>query len=282
MTPTRGAPASATHTPGAGQPAEEVDVPDSTAQRCVIPEARGICAARVPEGAPFPVCQAHLASAWQFCNDMIGEQRRKETAQFEATRGQRMTEALDEITELRAELKRQEAEHKAELERIREQAQREALALAASVEATTSDCVVYYLRFGDRVKIGYTKNVAKRRTQIPNDELLATEPGGRVVETMRHRQFAEHRLIGEWFAMGPNLMEHIEQLRAPGVRRAEQQCDIDARRVDQERAAAATHQERTRDQLDALQSAGRRMFATAEDVVPQDPKELLTRAIGEQ
>ena len=73
--------------------------------------------------------------------------------------------------------------------------------------------VVYYMRFGDRVKIGYSSNLARRLTAIPNDELLATEPGTRAVEAARHRQFRELRLTGEWFDHVEPLVGHIEGLR---------------------------------------------------------------------
>lgn len=75
--------------------------------------------------------------------------------------------------------------------------------------------VVYYLRFVDRVKIGTTTRLAKRLTEIPHDELLATEPGGPRVERERHQQFADARVSGmtEWFYRSPALLEHIASLR---------------------------------------------------------------------
>lgn len=73
--------------------------------------------------------------------------------------------------------------------------------------------VVYYMRFGDRVKIGYSANLARRLTAIPNDELLATEAGTRTVEAARHRQFRELRLTGEWFQHAEPLVSHIEGLQ---------------------------------------------------------------------
>jgi hypothetical protein len=75
--------------------------------------------------------------------------------------------------------------------------------------------VVYYLRFGDRVKIGTTTNLARRLSAIPHDEVLATEVGSFTLERERHGQFAADRVIGEWFHMSPSLMEHIEGLTCP-------------------------------------------------------------------
>lgn len=80
-------------------------------------------------------------------------------------------------------------------------------------EAPASGEVVYYLRFGDRIKIGYSSNLATRLTVIPHDEVLATEPGTRETEQQRHRQFSDLRLTGEWFSMGAELIGHIETIR---------------------------------------------------------------------
>lgn len=75
--------------------------------------------------------------------------------------------------------------------------------------------VVYYLRFGDRVKIGTTSQLATRLTAIPYDEILAVEPGGYAVERKRHLQFShlKARTSGqEWFHYGPDLQEHVRTL----------------------------------------------------------------------
>ena len=75
--------------------------------------------------------------------------------------------------------------------------------------------VVYYLRFGDRVKIGTTANPRQRLGRLWHDELLAFERGDRVVERSRHERFAEHRHgRTEWFVAHPDLLAHAEALRA--------------------------------------------------------------------
>lgn len=73
---------------------------------------------------------------------------------------------------------------------------------------------VYYIRFGDRIKIGYTLNVPGRLANLPHDEVLAIEPGPIELERMRHQQFAEHRItsLGEWFRIHPDLLTHIDML----------------------------------------------------------------------
>lgn len=73
--------------------------------------------------------------------------------------------------------------------------------------------VVYYLRFGDRIKIGTSSNPRNRLAAIVHDELLAFEPGGRVLEQRRHAQFARHRLDqSEWFGAHEDLLRHIRTI----------------------------------------------------------------------
>jgi hypothetical protein len=89
------------------------------------------------------------------------------------------------------------------------------LVLAAT--GTTSEVrrkpVVYYIRFGGRIKIGTTVSLPSRLSSIPCDEVLAIEPGGGDIETRRHTQFAEYHITGEWFRPGLELMRHIGLLR---------------------------------------------------------------------
>jgi hypothetical protein len=74
--------------------------------------------------------------------------------------------------------------------------------------------VVYYLRFGDRIKIGTSSNPRQRLGSLRFDELLAFERGDRALEQRRHVQFAEQRFARtEWFAIHPTLLEHIDILR---------------------------------------------------------------------
>lgn len=78
---------------------------------------------------------------------------------------------------------------------------------------------VYYLRRDDLVKIGYTACFTGRMRSLKPDEVLAVEPGGRSLETLRHRQFAAWRVdLGdrsrEWYQPVPELLEHVEQLAA--------------------------------------------------------------------
>ncbi|MEO6115212.1 MAG: GIY-YIG nuclease family protein [Pseudolysinimonas sp.] len=71
--------------------------------------------------------------------------------------------------------------------------------------------VVYYLRFGDRVKIGTTANPRQRFAAIWHEEVLAFERGDRRLERQRHEQFAADRFPGtEWFRLTPAIAEQAD------------------------------------------------------------------------
>lgn len=73
--------------------------------------------------------------------------------------------------------------------------------------------VVYYLRFGNRIKIGTSSNPRARLAQLRFEELLAFERGDRAIEQRRHAQFASLRYPGsEWFSSSPELATHIRTL----------------------------------------------------------------------
>jgi hypothetical protein len=75
--------------------------------------------------------------------------------------------------------------------------------------------VVYYLRDGDRVKIGTTANPRQRFGRIRHEELLAFERGGRRLEQRRHVEFAADRVgTSEWFWLTPAIVAHVEALGA--------------------------------------------------------------------
>lgn len=73
---------------------------------------------------------------------------------------------------------------------------------------------VYYVRFADRVKIGFSTSLPTRIANLPVDEVLAVEPGGRQLEQMRHAQFAVARIYTnrEWFVLTDELRSHCAML----------------------------------------------------------------------
>jgi hypothetical protein len=74
-------------------------------------------------------------------------------------------------------------------------------------------CVVYYLRFQDRIKIGTSRTIVNRLDSIPHDALLGLESGSYELERQRHRQFKHCHVSGEWFhADDQHLLAHIRSL----------------------------------------------------------------------
>lgn len=79
--------------------------------------------------------------------------------------------------------------------------------------------VVYYMRMGNRIKIGTTGNLVQRMSAINPEELMAVEAGNAQVERRRHNQFRALRSHGEWFRQEEPLIEHIKKIRALGAKR---------------------------------------------------------------
>lgn len=77
----------------------------------------------------------------------------------------------------------------------------------------------YFIRCEDYVKIGIAVDVMKRMRGLqsanPNRlELLAVVEGCHKFERSLHRRFADLRHSDEWFRLGPELSEYIEEIRA--------------------------------------------------------------------
>lgn len=72
--------------------------------------------------------------------------------------------------------------------------------------------VVYYMRLGNRVKIGTSGNLRKRILVIQPEDCVGYELGDRTLEAKRHREFAHLRVSGEWFDLQPDLVRHVNTL----------------------------------------------------------------------
>lgn len=92
--------------------------------------------------------------------------------------------------------------------------------LRAQRASGTTDLIagwVYYLRVGDKLKIGYTANPGRRLKAYPPDsKLIAIHPGTKATERDMHHRFAHARLAGrEWFAPDDlAINEHITNVLA--------------------------------------------------------------------
>lgn len=73
--------------------------------------------------------------------------------------------------------------------------------------------VVYYVRFGDRIKIGTSGNPRRRLAALPHEEVLAFERGSRSLEQRRHAQFSAFRIPRtEWFEANADLSAHVARV----------------------------------------------------------------------
>lgn len=73
--------------------------------------------------------------------------------------------------------------------------------------------VVYYMRLGNRAKIGHTANLKQRMSAIQPEDCMTYELGGTQLEGRRHRQFAHLRVSGEWFDLQGELIRHVNTLQ---------------------------------------------------------------------
>jgi hypothetical protein len=82
--------------------------------------------------------------------------------------------------------------------------------------------MIYFIQSGDAVKIGYSADpksrIKKLSTANPNCLLiLGVMDGGMDEELSIHARFAKHHLRGEWFAIGDEIIEFIEQNCRPVI-----------------------------------------------------------------
>lgn len=76
---------------------------------------------------------------------------------------------------------------------------------------------VYFAQAGDRIKIGWSRNVGARIAQLQTGnpdpvQLLATTPGARSLERQLHARFATARVAGEWFDATDELLAYVGSL----------------------------------------------------------------------
>lgn len=202
---------------------------------CAHPTCR-----RTPvQDSPVPLCGKHIGQTYEFAADLLCGSGQISPEQWEAgarTLGPLSTGADDAPMSAQAGLHGapvmslvgrrmmnaeawgltlSPADKDAMLQRAISDARERAARVSSLIDADdpATGQVVYYMRFGDRVKIGYSSNLALRLQSVPNDELLATEPGTMATESARHEQFAELRITGEWFQYVEPLVAHINGLR---------------------------------------------------------------------
>lgn len=76
------------------------------------------------------------------------------------------------------------------------------------------DPVVYYMRTGNRIKIGTTVNIVGRIEAVAPEELVTMEHGGYALERKRHKEFDVLRTSREWFKYEDALADHVKWVAA--------------------------------------------------------------------
>lgn len=158
-----------------------VEYRDRGPNGCVAKGRRGFdCLREVISNAPFPICVKHAAEFLRYLHENLAQ----ETV---------LAAALEKIETYDS------GEHYREL--------------TFPAEGTA---VVYYLRVGNHIKIGFTTHLSKRiRAYPPDSEVLAYELGNIKLEKARHLQFHHQLRMGqEWFAPSLDLLTHIESVRS--------------------------------------------------------------------
>lgn len=87
------------------------------------------------------------------------------------------------------------------------------LPLPAQRMSDLEKALVYYIRMGNLIKIGTTRDLRYRMRELKPDEILAVEPGSFDLEYKRHQQFARFRSHGELFFPTRPLVDHIRRIR---------------------------------------------------------------------
>lgn len=72
---------------------------------------------------------------------------------------------------------------------------------------------VYFIRFADRIKIGFSADPRTRIASLPHDEVLGIFPGTRRNEKQLHAAFADLRLTGEWFQVDGRILDFVADVK---------------------------------------------------------------------
>lgn len=152
---------------------------------CCAPE----CLAEPIELAPTPLCGHHLRKTYEFASGLVNERW------------------AGAVAEIHAEERARAAEPK--VKKVKP------LTPAGEViEQVCSQGFVYFIRFSDRIKIGWSGDPQRRIRDLPHDEILAIIPGTIADERQYHFRFHYLRVYGEWFKAEQDLVDFVATLAA--------------------------------------------------------------------
>lgn len=127
------------------------------------------------QGAPVPLCGKHLHEVYEFAQDMITENWDG------AVRGY--------VSELHGQFKP-----------------------PAPVKRGIRHGHVYFIRFSDRVKIGFTTDPVRRLRGLPHEEIIGVVRGTRADERAWHDLLADFHVTGEWFTAAPEVLAMLARV----------------------------------------------------------------------
>jgi hypothetical protein len=124
--------------------------------------------------APVRLCGKHAREMYEFCSDMVGNRWDSAVREY--------------VSELHGTFKPPQA-----------------------VKQPRAGWL-YFIRFGDRVKIGYSTNPDARLQALPHERVIGVIPGSRSDEAAWHKLLADFRVVGEWFRADPTVLEVLERV----------------------------------------------------------------------
>lgn len=180
------------------------------------------CRDRAHNDCPVPLCGSHIGRVYEYARDLMAVAGLVDEAHEKAQANAEMLYRMGIVEHDGAFLRmmvRGLAVSSGDRCKINGRIPADSEQRAAAVEALKATEqpklgeLVYYIQFEHRVKIGYSSNLKSRLRVIPHDEIVATEPGTRALESARHEQFRELRVTGEWFRFVEPLVSHVAALR---------------------------------------------------------------------
>jgi hypothetical protein len=137
--------------------------------------AHDSCERDVVDGSPVRLCGHHLREVYEFAQDLV-------SSRWDGAVREYVTDLQDTFKPPRSVTKR------------------------------PRPGFVYFIRLGDRIKIGYTENVKQRLSQLPHEEVLGVVPGTMDDEQGWHKLLADYRTVGEWFRAEPDVLAAVNRV----------------------------------------------------------------------
>lgn len=100
-----------------------------------------------------------------------------------------------------------------------------------------SDPCVYFLSAGDKIKVGFSKNLRARFQSVQSSSpldvfIIGWVPGDRALEKAILSLAAEHRVRGEWFVNCPDMMTLIRRVLSEGRSAFTGEIERQAKQID--------------------------------------------------